>query len=406
MALIVSEDRLLTAPPLWLIFAFTVTGVLANSVLTPNIPDVLSDLGQPSSRAGLLVAATPLPGIAMAPIIGILADRYGRRQVLVPCLVLFGIGGLASSIAPTFPALLATRFAQGIGGAGLINLAVVLIGDHWNGIDRTKIIGWNSAVLTVCLALIPSIAGVVGDLASWRFALAMSTVSLPLAAIGWRLLPADRPGTRTTIGNQLRGAAAVLRQPAVLVIMIVGVVLFTVIFGVFLTALPVHLDERFGLSAGPRGLILSTFAIGATVASFNLGRMRARWSARTMLVGASVVIAVTAAGLGLAPTVALVIVASVAYGLGDGTAIPALQDLVTSAAPAEQRASVMAAWVSGIRLGQTIGPLGAAALFAVTSTQTTMLIGAGVFAVVAVAMTVAPLPSDADEPSSATTAES
>ena len=134
--------------------------------------------------------------------------------------------------------------------------------------------------------------------------------------------------------------------------------LFTVIFGVFLTALPVHLDEKFGLSAGPRGLILSTFAIGATIASFNLGRMRARWSARTMLVGASVVIAVTAAGLGLAPTVALVVVASIAYGLGDGTAIPAMQDLVTAAAPDEQRASVMAAWVSGIRLGQTIGPLG------------------------------------------------
>ncbi len=382
------------APPLWLIFAFTITGVLANSVLTPNIPDVLEDLGQPSSRAGLLVAATPLPGIVMAPIIGILADRYGRRQVLIPCLIVFGIGGLASAAAPTFLALLFTRFAQGAGGAGLINLAVVLIGDHWAGIDRTRIIGWNSAVLTVCLALIPSIAGVIGDLVTWRLALAISGIALPLAAVGWLRLPADRPGATTTIADQLRGAVTVLRQPAVLVIMLTGVVLFTVIFGVFLTALPVHLDERFGLSAGPRGLILSTFAIGATIASFNLGRMRARWSARTMLVGSSVVIAITAAALGLAPTVALIVVAAVAYGLGDGTAIPALQDLVTAAAPTEQRASVMAAWVSGIRMGQTIGPLGAAALFAATSTRTTMLVGAGVFAALALVMTVAPLPDD------------
>jgi len=54
----------------------------------------------------------------------------------------------------------------------------------------------------------------------------------------------------------------------------------------------------------------------------------------------------------------------------------------------------MAAWVSGVRLGQTIGPIGAAWLFGWTSTATTMLVGAALFALVAAAMVVAPLPSD------------
>ena len=111
-----------------------------------------------------------------------------------------------------------------------------------------------------------------------------------------------------------------------------------------------------------------------------------------MLVSACSLIAVSAAAIGLAPTIVLVVLATTIYGLGDGAAIPALQDLITSAAPTEQRASVLAAWVSGIRLGQTIGPLGAAAMFAVTSTSVTMLIGAGLFAVVAVVMALAPLP--------------
>jgi ACDE family multidrug resistance protein len=388
------------APPLWLIFAVTVTGVLSNSVLIANIPDILADLGQPDSRAGVLVAASPLPGVAMAPIIGILADRFGRRQILVPCLVLFGVAALLSAIAPDFRLLLAARFLQGIGGAGLINLAVVLIGDHWQGLERTRLIGRNSAVLTICLALVPSVGGVIGEVAGWRWSLAMGAVSLPLAAVGWRLLPANRPGTQQTIGNQLRGAAVAIRQPVVLTVLLAGVLLFIVIFGVFLTALPVHLEEEFGLSAGPRGLILSSFAIGASFAAFNLGVMRRHFSTRAMLVGACSLIAVAAAALGVAPTVALVVVASVIYGLGDGTAIPALQDLITSAAPAEQRASVMAAWVSGIRLGQTVGPLGAAALFAATSTQTTMLVGAAIFAVLALAMTVAPL--EVVEPEAAT----
>jgi MFS transporter, ACDE family, multidrug resistance protein len=110
------------APPVWLIFAVTITGILSNSLLTANIPDILRELEQPDSRAGLLVAASPLPGVLMAPIIGVLADRYGRRQILVPCLVLFGVAGGLSAVAVDFRLLLLARFLQGVGGAGLINL--------------------------------------------------------------------------------------------------------------------------------------------------------------------------------------------------------------------------------------------------------------------------------------------
>ncbi len=389
------------APPVWLIFAVTITGILSNSLLTANIPDILRELEQPDSRAGLLVAASPLPGVLMAPIIGVLADRYGRRQILVPCLVLFGVAGGLSAVAVDFRLLLLARFLQGVGGAGLINLSVVLIGDHWTGVERTRLIGRNSAVLTVCLAFIPSVGGVIGEFAGWRYSLALGMAALPLALVSWRRLPANRPGTDRTIGTQLRGALLAVRQPVVLTVLLTGVILFTVIFGVFLTALPVHLEDEFGLSAGPRGIILSTFSIGATFAALNLGRMRRRFATRTMLVGSCAVVAVSAAALGLAPTVALIVVASIVYGLGDGTAIPALQDLIAEAAPDEQRASVMAAWVSGVRLGQTVGPIGAAALFTATSTQTTMLVGAAVFALLGVAMTMAPLTLSADRPGTA-----
>lgn len=378
-------------PPLWFIFSVTMAGILSNSVLTPNIPDILSAFGQPDGRAGLLVAVSPLPGVLMAPVIGIMADRHGRRRVLLPCLVTFGIAAILASVAPTFGALLAARFLQGVGGAGLVNLAFVLIGDHWDGLERTKLIGRNSAVLTVSLALMPSLSGLVAEVSNWRWSLALGTLAFPIAAVGWKILPDTRPGTERTIADQLRGAAVVLRTPAILTILVSGVLLFIVIFGVFLTALPVHLEQEFGLSAGPRGLVLSSFSVGASIAAFNLGKIKSRIGVRPLLVSSCCLIAAAAAAIGLAPTVTLVVVASIAYGLGDGAAIPALQDLITSAAPTEQRASVFAAWVSGVRLGQAVGPIAASALFAATSTQTTMLVGAGLFALLAAFLTVAPL---------------
>ncbi len=92
-----------TAPPLPLIFTITITGILANTLVGAAIPDILEAFDQPDTRAGLFVAAGTLPGIVMAPVIGVLADRHGRRAVLVPCLTAFGAFGLLSALAPSFP---------------------------------------------------------------------------------------------------------------------------------------------------------------------------------------------------------------------------------------------------------------------------------------------------------------
>lgn len=369
----------------------TLAGILANTTITPNIPDILADLGQDSSQAGVLVASGPLPGIFVAPILGVAADRFGRQRVLLPCLVLFGLSGIGAAVAPTFAWLLFARFVQGLGSAGLINLAIVLIGDHWTGIERTKLIGRNSAVLTLGLAILPSISGLIAEVASWRWAVAISSVGLAVAAAGVVALPDTRPEQIGDLGEQLRGARQVLRRPIVLAVVLSGFLLFVVIFGVFLTTLPIHLEEQFGLGPGVRGVVLSTPAIGSTLVAFNLGGVRSRYDIRTVLVGGGGCVALASLGVGLAPLVALVVLSSIIYGVGDGAIIATLQDVATSAAPASQRASVMAAWVSGVRAGQAVGPLVFAALFAATSTSIAMVVGAVLFAVVAGFFWVGPI---------------
>ncbi len=378
-------------PPLVFIFSVTVAGILANTLLSPNIPDVLDAFDQPESRAGILVASGPLPGVLVAPIIGIVADRLGRRRVLLPCLVLFGLAGLAAATAPTFEFLLLARVIQGVGGAGLINLAVVMISDFWSGSERTALIGRNSAVLTVCLALIPSFSGLLASVASWRWSLACASLALPVAAFGYRHMPRVDTVATTTIGDQLRGTRRAVRQPVILAVIVASALLFMVIFGVFLTTLPVHLEKEFDLGPGARGLILSAPAIGSTLVAFNLGRIRARFSVRKVLVASSVLISVAAFAIGVAPTIVLIVAASIIYGLGDGLAIPSLQDVTASSAPEGQRASVMAGFVSATRLGQTVGPVGASAIFAATSTSTAMIIGAAIFAAVAIGFVIGPI---------------
>jgi MFS family permease len=379
-----------THPPPALVYAITVTGILANTLINPAVPEILDDLGVPEGRAGVLVAAATLPGIVVAPVIGLLADRYGRRAVLVPCLVGFGVFGVLGGLAPTFGALLGLRLLQGVCSAGLINLAVVIIGDHWDGAERTGYIGRNSAVLTISLAIFPPVGGLLTDVGGWRWSFAPYAVGLATAVVVWRRLPAARahPDELDSPSGQLRSAIHAMRSRRILLPTALGFVVFFLIFGLFLTAMPLHLEREFGLSAGVRGLVLAVPAATATTTALVLASLRRRHGAGRLVAGAFVLFGLAAAAIGVAPSLVVLVVAALGYGTAEGVLIPTLQDLVTGAAPPASRGAVVAGFVGVSRAGQTVGPLVAGATLAAVGTGSTFVLGGAVAGLTGVAVTL------------------
>lgn len=367
-------------PPLVVIFSVTVSGILANTLINAALPDIVADFGRGPGDAGLLVAAATLPGILMAPAIGLLADRLDRRPVLVVCLVVFGLAGLAGAFAPSFELLLVARLVQGLGSGGLINLAVVLIADSWEGAERARLIGVNAAVLTVSIATLPPIGGLLAEFGGWRLSFAPFGVALLSAVAVARYVPDSATRAATTLAAQLRDAAAVVRRPVVAGSIFFGCTLFILIFGLMLTALPIMLEQRFGLSVGARGLVLIGPALGAAVVAFNLGRLRRRFGARLLLLAGSALFAVGYATIGLAPLLVVLVVGGIVHGLGEGAAIPTVQEVVASAAPAANRGAVMAVWVGSARLGQTLGPIFAGLSVTAVGATSTFLVGAALAA--------------------------
>lgn len=379
-------------PPLAFIFTVTLTGILSNTLVTPAIPDILSDFGLSRDQAGLLVATGSLAGIVIAPVAGFLADRFGRRIVLTVCLGIFGVFGGMTALAPSFELLLLARFLQGVGSAALVNLAVVLIGDNWSGADRTRLIGRNSAVLTVGLASIPLLSGAITEAAGWRVTFAIYTVALGTAAAAWVVLDGRRPVDPPHVREQFGEALVVLKRPVLRASLLSGLLVFIAIFGLFLTVLPVHLAEVFGMEAGARGLFISLPAVTATLASFNLGRMRTLASARTVVIFSSIVLVVAYVTLGLTTTIAVVVVATLMYGTSEGLFIPMLQDLTMGDAPDEHRAVVIAVWVGFARLGQTIGPLLAGVAMGFLGTGPTFVAGSAIAGLILLVGLLGPFP--------------
>jgi len=383
----------ISRPPVALIFAITATAIMGNSLIAPVIPDILRDLQLSDSSAGLIISAVALPGVIVAPIIGLLADRLGRRLVLVPCLTLFGIGGVAVAFAPNLTVILGARLLQGIGAAGLINLAVVLIGDHWDGPDRTRLIGRNASMLTVGLATFPLLSGSIAEVFSWRISLLPQAAALIVAALVWKHLDQARPAVQVSLAQQLSGLGIAFRQPAIRSVVIGGFVVFVLVFGIFLSTLPLHLERQFGMSSGVRGLFLSIPAVTGSLVAFNLQRIVGRFNTHRTLIGAGILFVISFFILGVAPMAGLVVVGCALYGLGDGALIPILQNRAVDEAPPEQRGAVVAVWVGAARLGQTVGPVAAAGVFMATSTGTAMVLGSAIAVGMVIYMALSPLGS-------------
>lgn len=376
-----------TRPPLLLVFSLTLTGILANTLINAPLPDIIADFGADEDVAGLIVAGATFPGIFVAPVIGLLADRFGRRKVLIPCLVVFGLAGLGAAFAPSLPVLIAMRLLQGFGSAGLINLAVVLLGDHWDGADRARLIGYNAAVLTVSVALFPALGGLLAAAGGWRWSFAPYGVALLTAFAVWRLLPHRETGIPPSVRQQVRDTLAVVRQPVVFAAVSFGFVLFVLIFGLFLTVMPFLLEE-LGLGPGQRGLVFAVPAAGATIAALSLGRVRGRLGGRRLLLGATVLFVIGFTTIGLASSLLVVFAGALLYGFGEGSSIPTVQDVVAGSAPESSRGAVVAAWVGAARAGQTAGPLAAGPLMDAIGPGPTFLVGGGVAALLLVGQLV------------------
>ncbi len=373
-----------TRPPLVLIFAVTATALMSNSLITAITPDIIDDFGLADGQVGILVASASVAGIVVAPLIGFLADRHGRRRVLLPCLVVYGVFSVLGGLAPTFELLLTARVLQGLGSAGLINLSVVLIADNFDGEERARLIGVNSAVLTASLAVYPTLGGLLADQWDWRVAFVPYAATLVVAGFAWRYLVDTAPRVEAPYVDQLRAAVAEARRPIIGATMLLALVTFVLIFGVFLAAMAIHLENEFGLGPSARGMIYAVPAVVSTLTALSLGRLRRLVGPPTLVPLGVSLFGVAFLAIGLTGSLAVLIVAVAVYGVGEGISIPTLQDVAAGRSTPSLRGAIVAIWTGFARTGQVVGPLLAGVAIDEFGTAETFVIAAiGALAVAA-----------------------
>ena len=345
-------------------FGVTLMGVLGVASITPAFPRIIHDLGIEPGQVGLLITVFTLPGIFLSPFLGVLADRWGRKRILVPSLVLFAVAGSACGFVRDFQMLLIFRFLQGTGGAALASLSGTVIGDLYSGKQRSEAMGYNASILSVGTASYPAIGGALA-MFGWHYPFFLPLLALPVAYLVMFVLHNPEPQSHGDLAHYLKGAWGIIRNRTVLGLFMVSIATFVILYGSLLTFFPILLSSRFGASTLQIGLIMSAMSVTTGLTSTQTGKLAARYSEKNLVKAAFLLYGAALAIVPVVPELGLFLVPIIIYGMGQGLNIPSLMSLMAGCAPTEHRGILMAVNGTVLRFGQTLGPLVMGVSFAV-----------------------------------------
>jgi ACDE family multidrug resistance protein len=339
-----------------ILLGVTLMAVLGVASIAPAFPRIVEALNISATEVGLLIVAFTIPGVVLTPFIGILADRFGRKRILVPSLFLFGLAGGACALATEFDVLVALRVLQGIGASSLAALSLTIIGDLWQGRKRAAAIGLNVSVMNIGVAAYPLVGGALATLA-WNYPFLLPLVAIPVGLFVLFGLNNPEPRNRESLREYLGGAWSCFKNVKVASAFVAGVIIYLIIFGTYLTYLSLYLKASFDTSAFIIGVMLSSMSVTSALVSSQLGKIIRLISAPDLIKLGFALQAVSLALIPFLPRVELMLIPTFIFGSAMGLLSPSLITYIAGVAPMEYRAAVMSITSTVILLGQTLGPL-------------------------------------------------
>ncbi len=345
---------------LHVLFGVTLMAVLGVTSITPAFPEIVEAFGVTSGQVGLLITFFTVPGVVLTPVLGILSDRYGRKTILAPALIGFGIAGGLCAFVGDFQLLLLLRFVQGMGAAALGTLNVTVIGDIYTGRELSAALGYNSSILSIATATYPGLGGLLA-IFGWFYPFLLPFLAVPIGFLVLYSLhnpePENDQRLKDFLKDEFYNIWGRLTSFRVLGVLCASLVSFVILFGPQMAYLPILMNERFGAPSYVIGGILSAASLTTALISSQLGRLTGYFAERTLLRTAFVLYAIALVAASLVPGLWLLLIPVVVLGFANGINIPTIFSLLNEYAPSENRGAFLSVNGMILRLGQTVGPL-------------------------------------------------
>jgi predicted MFS family arabinose efflux permease len=341
-------------------------------VVSPLLPLIAADLGISSAFTGLSVTVFSVTYMVSAPLLGYLADRVGRRQMLTCCLFAFAAANLLTAAADSFAALLGARVLAGAMAAGVSPSLYALVGDSAPPGRRATWMAMAVSGLLVSLSLGAPVGALVGASFGWtRVFAVLAGLSLVLVWANYRIWPRDHVAENIADAHLQAPVAAQLAQR-----LAPTVVWSTALYGMY-TYLGTWLT-RSGFSTEQIAEVITFYGCGAIIGTLAGGRL-ADWFGTRAATGTSLV-GLCACFLLLPLALHAGVLVDLAFGLASAVAqlfFPAQQAGLVSDFPT-RRATVLAWNNSSLFLGIALGSLVGGQAVAMGSFQASLIMCAAI----------------------------
>lgn len=338
---------------------------LGNSMLIPILPQMKAALELSQMQVSLTITVFSIMAAIFIPFVGYLSDRFSRKVVIIPSIILFGLGGLISGVGAAYFSqsyiwILIGRSIQGIGAAGSAPIAMALTGDLFKGGEQSRVLGVFEASNGLGKVLSPIFGSLLG-LIIWYAAFfvfpALCLISLILLL--FFIKEKNNRQAPPPFAKYVRGLLSVFKHEGRWIFttyLAGGTCLFT-LFGILFYLSDV-LETKYSIEGIMKGLVLAVPLLVLVITSYitgskigkNLEKMK-----RLSVIGFGLMTLSYGTLIFFEKIIPFISVLAIS-SVGAGLILPCVNSIITGAVGKERRGFVTSLYGSVRFLGVAFGP--------------------------------------------------
>ena len=329
----------------------------------------------------VMVSITGTARIVSAPLAGFLTDRFGRKPLIMFGAGLRGAGSLGQFFVDSYTGFIVLEFFAQAGVSIFITGITVHTADITTRGNRGRFLAIRTLSGRVGQIAGPATGGLIASFLSLQHVFLFDSITkFTIVLVVLILIRESRPSTTTAqkaIPNRPRRSPFNLKPFMHMTFLALGA---SVVAGALLqqgitfNVLPVQASDNVGLTPGSLGILVSMAALLGVIVAYPNGMISDRWGRKFSLAPGLLILAIGTTALAMSPSYTALVLAMVAFGIGEGMTMGTTQAFVMDLAPSEGRGTFLGLW-SLVRSISSVGiPLGIGGLYAAFNPQIAFLI--------------------------------
>jgi MFS family permease len=330
----------------------SVLTILAASIVAPALPEIAHVFGDvPGSELlSKLVLSLPAIFIALsAPVAGRIIDKHGRLKYLFAALFVYTISGTSGYYLNDIYLILVGRAILGLSIGTIMTITITLIGDYFEGEERKKFIGLQSAFIGFSGIIFLAGGGILADI-GWRVPFLMYFFAILLIPLIAKFLTEPERVDHGSAGSKFVAGK-------LLKIVFIIAITYMILFYLVPTQLPFLLKDLGYESSSVTGTMLSVNAIGMVMSAILYSKIKSRLSFATSYSLGFILMAIGFISISYVHTFPLLISSMLISGFGIGILMPNTNLWAIELTNPAQRGKTMGILTMCMFMGQFLSPI-------------------------------------------------